>query len=253
MTGQTPTPKTPTNKPLITFLIVGGVLLAAALIALIVMLFSAPDTTQPETPGKTEKLNASTVPKVTDFKVTATGDTEYTVNFTIPEPDNKYAVEYRIANNKTRVLAEGETLETAKIEEQITVSSNDTSITLSLRTNSGVAASSWVAQETYELENSVPTSTHRGLNEKYYTTPWALETDTSIKALNSAVEIAYNAKPYSDTEAIQCSFGGDSDVGFGEIIPPTPETLDDSYLLRYETYPSSGDQYHLYWYWCYTA
>lgn len=245
--------KPPSNKLLYIFLTVGGVVLAGILITLIVFFFTAPKTTNDTTPDNgTEKLAQETVPEVTDFTVTQTDGT-YVATFTVPNAENtKTGVEYKIENNKTRILAEGKTKAGDAVEEPITPSQNDTSITLSLRTTNGILNSDWVAQDTYELEGSVQTPQFEGLNEEYYQSSWALQEENSVEALNKAVEIAYDAQYYNPEEQVYCAVGGDSEVKLGEIIPPTPETLDDSYFLRFETTAINDDTYHLYYYWCYT-
>lgn len=237
------------NKPLLVLTIIFSVVIAAVLAVMAIMLFSAPQTTslKPETP----RLAQSSVPTITDFKAEKSTDSNltYKTTFSVPEFESESVLEYKIENNKTRVLAEGVAKRGETITQTVTIGKEDTSLRLIVRLNDGIATSPWITQTDAAVEGEPETKTS-AVNEKFYTTPWALNEDATVEALNEALKIGLNAMPYDqDNPPAECYGAGDSTVQSGDIVAPTPAPL-DGFQLYFITQQVGSNSYQIVYAWC---
>jgi len=238
------------TKITIVISIIFGVITLVGLTLAAVLFLGAPSTTSGDQSNTGETLEKSLVPPVTDFAVTQDTTSEASFTFTLPEVPEGYYVEYKIEDTGLRQLYSGTAREPGSIEGVFNIKSGTDTVTLMMRVTDVKNYSKWVAVSSETVETATAEKDLRKVNDAFYTTPWALKTDTSLEALNQAFSVAFNVPVGTESLPETCYWGNSDTLSAGEIVRPRPDFGDDTYDLYIITTKLNDNVYNVDFYWC---
>lgn len=227
-----------------------AVLMLAGLTAIGVLFFNAPNTD-----GNEQKvLPNSLIPEITEFNVAQDVGNPLTAyaDFKVGTIEEPYQLEYRLENDKTRVLAEKIILSEGLANESFTLGAGDKTVTLKVRVTDGTSYSKWVKFGSANVEvpeSETEKATAEDVNAEFFETPWALKTDKTQQALQDAIKVATSAELLDLDAAFGCALTNYAIVQPGEIIAPQPENL-DGMDLKFNTYEVGDGSQQVLYYWC---